>query len=146
MKRWVDENMPSFVEPISGMSGLDKFQSKAEKYDLPQVLLFTSKAKTLALTKYLSTQFRRRLLLGEVHPTKPNKQVMEKYGITDLPAVIVIPPGSDEIVRYEGGGFTKNKLQSFLSKHALKEKVKPKKKDDEEIKQESKKVGVNGEL
>jgi hypothetical protein len=145
MKRWVEENMPSFVERISGVAGLEKFRNKAIQHGLPQVLLFTSKAKTLALTKYLSTEFRRRLLLGEVHPTKPNKEVMEKYGIVDLPAVVVIPPEQDaEIIRYEGNGFTRNKLQSFLSKHALKEKVRQKKKDEK--KQENVKVGADGEL
>ena len=73
MKKFVDENMPDFIEKVSGDSGLEKFQEKAKRNGLPQVLLFTSKAKTLPLTKYLSTEFRRRLLLGEIHPTKPNK-------------------------------------------------------------------------
>jgi CO dehydrogenase/acetyl-CoA synthase beta subunit len=57
---------------------------------------------------------------------------MDKYGITELPALIVIPPDGGEPIRYDGDGFTKNKLQSFLSKHALKEKVLPPKKKEEE--------------
>jgi hypothetical protein len=145
MKRFVDENMPNFIERVNGMAGLDKFQKKAEQNGLPKVLLFTSKAKTLPLTKYLSTEFRRRLLLAEIHPTKPNKEIVEKYGVTDVPAMIVIPPGSDELIRYEGDGYTRNKLQSFLSKHALKEKVFPAKKQKEEKKPKVK-VGADGEL
>lgn len=144
MKKYLDEKMPSFVEKVSGNSGLVKFQDKAERNELPQVLLFTSKAKTLGLTKYLSTEFRRRLLLAEVHPTKPNKEVMDKYGVKDLPAMVVIPAGKDEAaIVYDGDGFTKNKLQSFLSKYALKDKVFPakkKKEEEEEQKEDAKKV------
>jgi protein disulfide-isomerase A6 len=132
MKAFVDENMPSVIERVSDTSSLEKYQEKATKHGLPQVLLFTSKAKTLPISKYLSTEFRRRLLLAEIHPTKPNKAVMDKYGVTELPALIVIPPDGGEPIRYDGDGFTKNKLQSFLSKHALKEKVLPPKKKEEE--------------
>lgn len=142
MKAFVDENMPSVIERVSDISSLEKYQEKAAKHGLPQVLLFTSKAKTLPISKYLSTEFRRRLLLAEIHPTKPNKDVMDKYGITELPALIVIPSDGGKPIRYDGDGFTKNKLQSFLSKHALKEKVLPpkkKKEEKEETKKEEKK-------
>jgi protein disulfide-isomerase A6 len=139
MKAFVDGNMPSFIERVAGTFSLEKYQEKATKHGLPQVLLFTSKAKTLPISKYLSTEFRRRLLLAEIHPTKPNKDVMEKYGITELPALIVIPPDGGEPIRYDGDGFTKNKLQSFLSKHALKEKVLPPKKKPKEDDETAKK-------
>jgi len=156
LKRWVDGQMPDFVEKVSGPSGLEKFQEKAARNGLPQVLLFTSKAKTLPLTKYLSTEFRRRLLLGEVHPTKPNKALMDQFGITDLPALVVLSPGEEaKPIHYEGD-FTKNKLHSFLTKHALKEKVFPAKKakqeeeipveEEQEPKKEKVKVGADGEL
>ena len=133
MKNFVDHNMPSFIEKVSG--DLSKFQEKAQRNGLPQVLLFTSKAKTLALTKYLSTEFRRRLLIAEIHPTKPNKVIMDDFGIKDLPALLVIPhaaEGKQEAVRYLGDGFTRNKLHSFLSEHALKKKVFPSKKKMED--------------
>lgn len=144
MKQFLDQNMPNFIESIRhGVSDLDKFQAKATKHGLPQILLFTSKAKTSSLTKYLSTEFRRQLILGEVYPTKKNQQIMEKYNINpeNLPALIVIPPSSSEeeeegggkeetkFILYDGNGYTKNKLQSFLSNHALKKKVYPKKKE-----------------
>jgi protein disulfide-isomerase A6 len=125
MKRFLDENMPEFIEKVSGVKGLEKFQNKAERYGLPQAILFTSKAKTLPLTKFLSTEFRRRILLAEVHPTKPNKEIMEKFNVVDLPALLVIPAGGGDPIKYQGNGFTRNKLQPFLSKYALKEKVVP---------------------
>jgi len=132
MKEFADYSMPNYLEQISGST--DKFEEKADKYGLPKVLLFTRSAKTASLTKYLSTEFRRRLLIAEVHPTKPNKAVMDKYGVTDLPALIVIPPADESgeqqaPIHYDADGFTKNKLQSFLSKHALKTKVSIKKKE-----------------
>lgn len=137
MKQFLDYNMPNYLEKVSG--SLDKFEDKADRNGLPKVILFTSKAKTASLTKYLSTEFRRRLLIAEVYPTKPNKALMDKYGVTDLPALIVIPPTSEEgekrePIRYDGGsdGYTKNKLHSFLSKHALKTKVPVKKKEKKE--------------
>lgn len=138
MKQFVEGNMPNFVERVSnGKTGLTSFSAKAERNGLPQALLFTSKAKTLSMTKFLSTEFRRRLLIGEIHPTKPNKEIMDLYGVTDLPALIIIPPPSEDSspdpIRYEGDGFTKHKLQSFLSKHVLKDPVFPTKKKKEEV-------------
>jgi protein disulfide-isomerase A6 len=144
MKSFVDENMPSVIERVADTASLAKYQEKAVKHGLPQVLLFTSKAKTLPISKYLSTEFRRRLLLAEIHPTKPNKAVMDKYGVTELPALIVIPPDGGEPIRYDGDAFTKNKLQSFLSKHALKEKVLPPKKEEAKT-EETKKEEVKTE-
>lgn len=158
MKRFVDENMPNFVEKVAGLSDLEKFHDKAKRHGLPRALLFTSKAQTLSLTKFLSTEFRRRLLLAEIHPTKTNQKVLEQYGISpdQLPAVVVIPSNNSTLtdddengtetedswndneddssrwIWYDGDGFTRHKLQSFLSKHALKEKVFTKKKTEDE--------------
>lgn len=141
MKRFVDEQMPNFIERVNGSKGLQTFEEKAERNGLPRVLIFTSKASTVPLTKYLSTEFRRRLLMGEVYPSKPNKEIMDKYGVTDLPALIVFPTEAEEgaePVVYDGDGFTKNKLQSFLSKYALKDPVFPKKKTDGDDEQKQK--------
>jgi hypothetical protein len=80
------------------------------------------------LTKYLSTEFRRRILLAEVKPNKKNASVLEKYGITKLSALVVVPASSGDgeeqaPIHYQGDGFTRNKLHSFLAKHALKDPV-----------------------
>merc|ERR1711862_588559 len=149
MKRWIDYMMPNYVEVIS--NGIEDYETnflnKARRNGLPQALLFSSKDKTWALAKFLSIEFRRKLLLGEVKPSKLNKDVMDKFNVTDLPALIVIPLSSssssekkstkneDEVeleevqyihpVRYERKkeDFTRHKLHSFLSKHALKKIV-----------------------
>ena len=157
MKQFVDANIPSFIEKVNGVKELAAFEEKAARNGLPQVLLFTAKPNTSPLTKYLSTEFRRRILLAEIKPTKPNKDVIEKYGIKDFPAMVVIPPAGEdnsgtEVIRYDGDGFTRNKLQSFLCKHSLKKPVIPPKKKKEEPegdgakKDESKKEGVKTEL
>jgi len=141
MKRFVDEQMPNFIERINGAKGLQSFEEKAERNGLPGALIFTSKPSTVPMTKYLSTEFRRRMLIGEVYPTKPNKEIMEKYGVTDLPALIVFPHDAEKDAGplvFDGDGFTKNKLQSFLSKQALKEPVLPKKKTEGEEDQKKK--------
>jgi len=156
MKRWVDYMMPNYIEEIvNGMKDLEKFSSKAARNGLPQVLLFPSKDKTMPLVKFLSTEFRRKILLGEVKPSKNNKDVMDKFGVMDLPALIVIPLSSsteggnvkennnndkDEVATYSDPvpyqrkkeDFTRHKLHSFLSKYALKKIVTspPKKKEN----------------
>jgi len=138
MKMFVEQNMPNYLESIKdGQKGLDKFIEKATKYELPQVLMFTSKAQTLAMSKFFSIEFRRKLLIGQIHPTKPNAKLLEKYKITSTPALLILSANGDEI-RYSGTkqDFTKNKLYNFLSKHALKEPVPVKKKTDEKEKEQ----------
>ena len=154
MKQFVDANIPNFIEKVNGVKDLQSFEEKAARNGLPQVLLFTAKPNTSPLTKYLSTEFRRRVLLAEIKPTKPNKDIIEKYGIKDFPAMIVIPPAVEEnnsagteVVRYDGDGFTRNKLQSFLGKYALKKPViPPKKKKESEDDGAKTKEGVETEL
>ena len=146
IKKWLDNQMPSFVEAIRGTAGLTKFREKAERNGLPQVLLFTSKANTSPLTKYLSTEFRRRLLLGEIYPTKTNQELLKEYDLVEnenLPALFVIPVNGTEPVRYEGEGFNRMKLHNFLATHALKTPVAPKKKEEKE---ETKEKPVHTEL
>lgn len=137
MKKFLDAQMPDFVEKIKEPKDLAKFEEKANRNQLPRVLLFSSKPNTLPLTKYLSTEFRRRILLGEVKPNKNNAAIQEKYGVTEFPALIVIPvtaEGEEEAIpiRYDGDGFTRNKLHGFLSKHALKDPVLAVKKKEED--------------
>jgi len=158
MKNFADTNMPNFVEKVSsGKLDYEKFNAKGVKHGLPRVLLFTSKAgsKTSNLTKFLSAEFRRRILIAEIKPTKPNQDILDQFGITDLPAMIIVPPpqesGNENVdplpVQYEGGKFTKNKLTDFISKHALKTAVvsAPKKKQAPPRKEENKKESGSGD-
>lgn len=135
MRTFLENEMPNYSERVTfGQKDLDKALDKADKYGLPVALLFTSKAKTSPLVKFLSTEFRRRLLLVEIPPTTNNQPLLQQYGMENkdiLPALLVIPPkddhiegGGDEVThQYDGDKFTRRKLQDFLSKHALKEPV-----------------------
>jgi hypothetical protein len=134
LKKFAESHMPNFLESVRGSADLVKFRTKANQYSLPQVLIFTSKAQTLPLTKFLSTEFRRRLLMAEIHPTKLNQAVITELNITKFPTILVYPPVVDGSsaetappIRYDGdkSSFTRHKLHSFLSKYALKEKVLP---------------------
>lgn len=151
MKRFLDAQMPDFAEKVKEPKDLEKFNDKAIRNQLPRVLLFSSKPNTSPLTKYLSTEFRRRLLLAEIKPNKKNEEILKKYGVTSFPALVVIPPpaeGKEEAapIRYEGDGFTKNKLHSFLTKHALKDPVLAvKKKEDAGGDAQSKESASSGE-
>eukprot|EP00586_Coscinodiscus_wailesii_P021887 CAMPEP_0172493508 /NCGR_PEP_ID=MMETSP1066-20121228/24962_1 /TAXON_ID=671091 /ORGANISM="Coscinodiscus wailesii, Strain CCMP2513" /LENGTH=294 /DNA_ID=CAMNT_0013263715 /DNA_START=5 /DNA_END=889 /DNA_ORIENTATION=- len=143
MKRFLDGQMPTFIEHINGMKAFSSYEDKATRNGLPRALLFTSKANTSSLTKYLSIEFRRRLLLAEIYPNKNNKSLMETYGITNLPALIVIPPAGDDgqmtdPIRYEKDDFSRIKLVNFLSKHALKKPVLAKKTDKKKDTQDKK--------
>jgi protein disulfide-isomerase A6 len=150
MKAFLENEMPNYSERITfGQKDLDKALQKADKYGLPVALLFTSKPKTSPLVKYLSTEFRRRLLLVEIPPTTNNQPLLKQYGMENkdtLPAMLVIPPQKDGDVedtaathRYDGDKFTRRKLQDFLSKYALKEPVYKAKEEEEE--KEKVKVG-----
>lgn len=132
MKKFVDYAMPDFVEKVKGAAVLQAFEEKAERNGLPRAILFTAKAGAKPLTKFLSAEFRRRLLLGQVEQTAANQAVLDKYGITEFPALVVVPPldaaGEAAVVRYDGTSFARAKLQMFLSTHALRQAVEVKKK------------------
>ena len=125
MRTFLEYQMPSYVERISFPEDLTKAVAKADKYGLPKAILFPSKPKTSSVIKYLSTEFRRRLLLIEVVPTKKNESTMKEYGLTteQLPALVIVKEGTGERVVYEGKDFSRRKLERFLSEHAKKEPV-----------------------
>lgn len=125
MRTFLEYNMPSYVERISfGEADMTKAVAKADKYGLPKAILFPSKPKTSSVVKYLSTEFRRRLLLMEVVPTKKNQVLMQEYGLStdQLPALMIVTPKGDKVV-YDAKDFSRRKLERFLSEHAMKEPV-----------------------
>lgn len=149
MKSFVDREMPEFIEHVAnGPADLAKFEEKASKNGLPRAMLFTSKPNTSPISKFLSTEFRRRMLIAEIKSTKKNKDIIDKFKIEDFPALLVIPPpsnstaveevdasGDSVIIRYPGKEskeFSKHRLITFLNNHALKDMVMPKRKEKEE--------------
>jgi hypothetical protein len=58
--------MPSFVERIDGSEDFQKFKTKATKYGLPMMLFFSEDRRILNEMKFLSAEFRRRVLVAQV--------------------------------------------------------------------------------
>lgn len=143
MKEFAEANMPSSLERINGEAALETFLGKADKYGLPKVLVFTKKPSSGTL-KALSTEFRRKLLIGEVKGTSNNKAVLQKYKVKDLPAVLVLPE-EGEPIRFEKKP-TYNALSFFLAKHALKEPVYGEKKQEEKKEEQKEEAAKKTEL
>lgn len=131
MRKFLEYQMPNYVERVKfGRSDYDKVGAKANKFGLPIALVFTSKGTTSTTVKWLSTEFRRKLLIVEIPPTTKNEglraELVGDGGDTSaLPALYVLPPsGSDrDIAKYDGDKFSRRKLEDFLKDHALLEPV-----------------------
>lgn len=124
MKTFVEYNMPNYADRISFPTDLPKSFQKATKFGLPTAMLFPRKPKTSSITKFLSTIFRRRLLLVEVVPNVKNEELMKQYDIVpDQLPVLLVQKEDSSIVRYDGTDFSRRKLERFLSEHAKKEPV-----------------------
>lgn len=138
MKQFALDSMPSFVERISGPDDFDKFQAKANKYGLPMMLVFSENRLVMNEMKYLSTEFRRRVLVAHISLSKKeNRNIFFEYGVRGQ-ALITIPPTDGGEVKQSlvtfDGKWNLHRLRSFFAEHALKTEVKPKPKPDEEAK------------
>jgi len=141
LRKFLEAQLPNYVERIKfGTDDYDRLRTKAARFGLPLAIVFTTKATTSTTLKWLSAEFRRKMLVVEVPPTDANKGLRDQvFGDGDgsgedtasaLPALYVILPPRDaehelehpEIVRYpEGSKFARRNLQDFLGKHALSE-------------------------
>jgi len=129
MKTFLEYSMPNYMDRIVFPQDLsNKSLPKAAKYGLATAMMFPSKNKTSSMMKFLSTIFRRRLLMVEVVPNDANqKELYDIYGISskeDLPILVVIPSDdTTKFIRYEGEDFSRHKLERFLSEYATKKPV-----------------------
>jgi hypothetical protein len=135
--------MPSFVERINGPEDFEKFKTKAAKYGLPMMLFFSEDRRILNEMKFLSTEFRRRVLVAQIPYTKrENKSIFLENGVRGQ-AILAVPPKNADGVHDENdsvadselsiafdGKWTLHRLQTFFNTHALKSEVKPKPSED----------------
>jgi hypothetical protein len=142
--------MPSFVERINGPEDFEKFKTKAAKYGLPMMLFFSEDRRILNEMKFLSTEFRRRVLVAQLPYTKrENKSIFLEHGVRGQ-ALLAMPPSNADVVEDENvsgddsthpvafdGKWTIHRLQSFFNKHALKSEVKPKPAEDAKSEEKS---------
>lgn len=132
MKQFALDSMPSFVERISDSEDFEKFKTKARKYGLPMILVFTEGRRVMNEMKYLSTEFRRRVLVAHISMSKnENKNVLFEFGVRGQ-ALIAIPHEEDiqGLITFDEK-WNLHRLQSFFTEHALKSEVQQKPKQDE---------------
>mmetsp|Transcript_20881 Transcript_20881/g.33943 ORF Transcript_20881/g.33943 Transcript_20881/m.33943 type:complete len:174 (-) Transcript_20881:275-796(-) len=132
--------MPSFVERVNGPEDFTKVKNKAKKFGLPMMLVFANDRRILNEMKFLSTEFRRRVLIAQIpFSKKENKNLFFEYGVRGQ-ALIAVPP-SETVEGEQGdledsnqrpkefvydGKWSLHRLQSFFAEHALATEVKPK--------------------
>lgn len=121
MMDYAVSSMPNFVEKIDNQKGLEKFTTKADEYGLPKVLVFSKSATTSSMIKAISTEYRRRALVGEIKATKNNKAILEQYKVKDLPKVVLVKPDGTVVEFDKKPSY--NALDFFVGKHALKKPV-----------------------
>jgi len=121
MRDYAETKMPNYVERIRSKKKLSAFIEKANKYGLPKAILFTKLRKTSSSLKALSTEFRRRMLIGEVRAGKHNKPIFDHYKdyVKSLPACIVLGEDGEKHTVF-GKKPTFNRLKLWFSKFALK--------------------------
>jgi len=126
--------MPNGIQRIDSAKDFAKFAAKADKYALPKLVLITREGKTTVEAKSLSTEVRRRALVGQIRASKPNKDIISKLRLDDWladksgPKTVVVAlkgEGIDGgvIPMKKRGKYPKFKLsviQKFAEKIALK--------------------------
>lgn len=121
MRDFAVSRMPSFVQRLKKEQDLDAFLAKADKYNLPKIILFNAKGPLKSVYKAISTEFRRRVLVGVVQATAIDAdKIRDRVGVKKFPALVAMAPG-------EGGGvvgkFKKkaswNALNSFFFDYSL---------------------------
>ena len=139
VKSFALDLMPSFVERVNGPEDFDNFKKKANKFGLPMMLFFSEDRRILNEMKYLSTEFRKKVLIAQIPFTKKeNKPIFFEYGVRGQ-ALLAVPPSSgdednqqrsNEIVF--DGKWSLHRLKTFFKEHALDKEVQPPPKPTEE--------------
>ncbi len=123
IRKFLENQLPNYVERVKfGREDYDRLATKAKRFGLPLAVVFTTKPKTSTTMKWLSAEYRRKILIVEVPPTDKNEglraEIFKSDG-SDAALYVVAPDGN--VVKYDGDSFARRKLQDFLKPHALKE-------------------------
>ncbi|KAG0331772.1 hypothetical protein BG000_010597 [Podila horticola] len=99
--------------PTSGkITNIDEF---TDAEDSARALLFTEKTVSSNMYKGLATDMRRRMVVAEMR--KPSSEILKKYNIDSLPALVVFPKGEKTHVAYSGE-LKREPLSDFFSQYA----------------------------
>lgn len=93
---FVFNRIPSFVTGVRH-STIDRFLSQTGK---PKVLLITSKAKTPPMFNFLAKEMREKYEFGLA--SKSDAVLLEKYGITEVPKVLLFRDETSEPITIDG--------------------------------------------
>lgn len=117
--------MPNFVEKINSKTALEKYLTKAAEYGLPKLMVFSKSPTTSSMLRAISTEYRRRVLVGEIKATKANQAIIKQYNIKDLPKIIMVKDDGTTVEFEKKPSY--NSLDFFVGKHGLKKPVTGKK-------------------
>ncbi len=87
LRRFAVDLMPNFVESVEGDEALHALFDRGKKWHIPVVLLFSDTTNTPMIVKALSTQYRRRVIIGELKSWK-SRDIAELYRVTTYPTLI----------------------------------------------------------
>eukprot|EP00750_Incisomonas_marina_P032454 INCI9181.2.p3 GENE.INCI9181.2~~INCI9181.2.p3 ORF type:complete len:119 (-),score=33.59 INCI9181.2:410-766(-) len=110
MRAFAVSKMPSFVERVKTTKNLDDFLAKADKFNLPKILLFTNKKNSdlKPVYKALSTEYRRRVLVAHVKESATDaKEILKQFGLKKFPALIAVGAG-------HGGDVVDSYVDTFM--------------------------------
>jgi thiol-disulfide isomerase/thioredoxin len=104
-------HMPNFTHQLRHADGSHE-RFLADK-SMPKVILVTDKPETTPMFKALASEYRGRVLIGEVR--KSERQVFAQYGADKLPTFLqlVEDPGSGQLLAMMAHDFSKKNAKSF---------------------------------
>ncbi|KAF9898289.1 protein disulfide isomerase (PDI) protein [Lobosporangium transversale] len=94
------------------ITNIDEFAAKENE---ARALLFTKKLTSSNMYKGLATEMLDRMIVAEMRA--PNDEVLKKYKIDSLPALVVFPKGHQEPVAYTGE-LKRDPIFEFLNQYA----------------------------
>ena len=121
--RFATTTMPSYVESLADAAALAKFDAKAAEWGLPRILVFSKSSGTSSLLKALSSEYRRRVLIGELKLTAKTAKIAEQYAVTEAPVLVGLRAAGGEPLRFEKKEATYGRLSTFFGKVALNKPV-----------------------
>ena len=104
--------IPNNVKKL-GDKGLNAWLEASN--DTSKAILFSEKGTTGALVKVLATDYLGRISFAQIR--NKEKAAVEMFGITEYPALVILPGGNKEPVRFEGS-FSKSSMTEFLNQYA----------------------------
>ncbi|KAL5116939.1 hypothetical protein ACEQ8H_005156 [Pleosporales sp. CAS-2024a] len=108
----VKDKVPNLVNRLNDKN-IDEWL-EAQK-DSAKAILFSEKGVVSATLKAVAIDFAGLVSVAQVRKTE--KQAVEKYGITSFPSLILLQPGSEEPIKFDGK-VDKDAMVKFLSQVA----------------------------